>query len=212
MKQLRRYRVPLAVICLAGTGPLLRLHFIHTPSAPIGVWRAHAGATPRVGDVVTFCMKPVQARQTRGRPYAGGAAGGPCPFDTWALAKPVIAGPGDTVVHSWGTVSVNGRAVPRSSTRRQDSHGLPLPTAPIGLRVLGPSEYWTYSPYADGSFDSRYVGVIDKEQIRGTLRPVVTWLTRSQLRALTARGVHASRCGLAACALQSNPFDFSLRR
>jgi hypothetical protein len=82
MKQLRAYRVPLAVNCLAGI-PLLRLHFIYTPSAPIGVWRA------QVGDVITFCMKPDQTRQTRGRPYAGGAAGGRCPFDTWALAKPL---------------------------------------------------------------------------------------------------------------------------
>jgi conjugative transfer signal peptidase TraF len=201
-KRLARYTVPLAVICVAAAVPLFRLHFIHTASAPIGVWRTDAGAAPRVGDVVKFCMRAPEAQLTTGRPYAGGAAGGPCPHDTWELAKPVVAGPGDTVVHTWEGISVNGRALPLSGTRARDSHGRAIPTAAIGTHVLGPHEYWTHSPYAEGSFDSRYIGPIGQNQIRGTLRPVLTWLTRSQRRALTARRLHASRCGLAACALR----------
>jgi conjugative transfer signal peptidase TraF len=201
MIRLRRYRIAVAVVCVAAVVPLLR-HFLHTPSAPIGLWRTHAGRLPRVGDVVQFCMRADPARITTGRPYAGGAAGGPCPHDTWELAKPVIAGPGDTVVHTSDAVSVNGRVQPRSATRTRDSRGLEVPTAPTGTLVLGPGEYWAHSPYADGSFDSRYLGVIRHDQIRGVMTPVLTWLTRSQRRALDLRGLRAERCGLVTCAFR----------
>lgn len=199
MKRLRSLWPALLVLALAAAVPLLRLHFFHTPSAPIGLWRADPAAGPRVGDVVQFCMRADQALQTTGRPYAGGPAGGPCPHDTWALAKPVLAGPGDTVVHTAAAISVNGRAQPLSATRSRDSRGLELPVASFGTLVLGPGEYWMHSPYADGSFDSRYLGVVRREQMRGSLRPIITWLTRAQRDALRARGIQAGRCGLVAC-------------
>lgn len=199
MKRLRSLWPALLVLALAAAIPLLRLHFFHTPSAPIGLWRADPAAGPRVGDVVQFCMRADQALQTTGRPYAGGPAGGPCPHDTWTLAKPVLAGPGDTVVHTAAAISVNGRAQPLSATRSRDSRGLELPVAPFGTWVLGPGEYWMHSPYADGSFDSRYLGVVRREQMRGSLRPIITWLTRSQRDALRARGIQPGRCGLVAC-------------
>lgn len=201
MKRLRIYWPGVLVLCLAAAVPLLRLHFFHTPSAPIGLWRADPGSTPRVGDVVQFCMRSAEARRTAGRPYAGGSGGGPCPHDTWALAKPMAAGPGDTVVHTWAAVAVNGRVLPMSATRVRDSRGIDVPVAPIGTFVLGPGEFWMHSPYADASFDSRYLGVIGMDQVRGTLRPLVTWLTRSQRGALRARGVEPLRCGLVACPL-----------
>ena len=201
MKRLRSLWPALLVLALAAAVPLLRLHFFHTPSAPIGLWRADPAAGPRVGDVVQFCMRADQALATTGRTYAGGPAGGPCPHDTWTLAKPVLAGPGDTVVHTTTAISVNGRAHPLSATRSRDSRGLELPVAPFGTRVLGPGEYWMHSPYAEGSFDSRYLGVVGMDQVRGTVRPLVTWLTRSQRAALRARGVEPARCGLVACPL-----------
>jgi hypothetical protein len=33
-----------------------------------------------------------------------------------------------------------------------------------------------HSPYPDGSFDSRYLHVVRHGQLRGTMRPVLTWL------------------------------------
>ena len=102
---------PLGIVLALGLCvPLFRLHFFHTESAPIGLWRALPAARPGVGDVARFCMRPDQARLTAGRPYAGGRRGGPCPHDTWMLAKPVVAGAGDTVVHTPDSVIVNGRA------------------------------------------------------------------------------------------------------
>ena len=165
----------------------------HTERAPI--WRA----LPGVGDVARFCMRSEQARMTTGRPYARERRGGPCPHDTWMLAKPVVAGPGDTIVHTPDAVLVNGRALPLSATRTRDSRGLPVPTAGYGTFVLGEGEFWMHSPYHDGSFDSRYVGVVRREQLRGRMRPVLTWLTRSQRAALRARGLPGRRCGLVAC-------------
>lgn len=199
MKRLRSLWPAALVLALAAAVPIFRLHFIHTASAPIGLWRADPSAQPHVGDVVRFCMREEQARATTGRPYAGGRAGGPCPHDTWTLAKPVVAGPGDTILHSTEAVSVNGHREPLSATRSRDSQGLPVPTGREGRFVLGPGEYWVHSPYADGSFDSRYLGVIRREQMLGALRPVVTWLTGSQRAALRARGFQPARCGLVTC-------------
>ena len=199
MKRLRGLW-PLGIALAAGlTIPLFRLHFFHTESAPIGLWRAVPADEPRVGDVARFCMGSEEARLTAGRPYAGGRRGGPCPHDTWMLAKPVVAGPGDTIVHTPDAVLVNGRALPLSSTRTRDSRGLLVPTAGYGTFVLGDGEFWMHSPYHDGSFDSRYLGVVRLDQLRGTMRPVLTWLTPGQRAALRARGLRPERCGLVAC-------------
>lgn len=59
--------------------PLFPLHFFHTESAPIGLWRAFPAARPGVGDVARFCMRVDQARMNTVRPYAGGRWGGPLP-------------------------------------------------------------------------------------------------------------------------------------
>jgi conjugative transfer signal peptidase TraF len=187
------------ILCVGLAIPMLRLHFFYTASAPIGLWRAVPNAGPRIRDVARFCMRAEEARLTAGRPYAGGRRGGPCPHHTWMLAKPVIATAGDTVVHTPDAVSVNGRALPLSGTRTRDSRGLAVPVAVYGTYVLDVGEYWVHSPYADGSFDSRYLGVVRAEQLRGTMRPVLTWLTPRQRTALRARGLRAARCGLVAC-------------
>lgn len=191
---------PLGIVLALGLCvPLFRLHFFHTESAPLGLWRALPAAEPRVGDVVRFCMGPEEARLTAGRPYAGGRRGGPCPHDTWMLAKPVVAVAGDTVLHTRDAVSVNGHALPRSSTRTRDSGGLPVPVAEYGTFVLGDGEFWMHSHFHDGSFDSRYLSVVRRDQLRGTMRPVFTWLTRAQASALRARGFRPARCSLVAC-------------
>jgi conjugative transfer signal peptidase TraF len=192
-------RLSLAVSAAALSVPAMVLAFHlelnRTESGPLGIWRAYPDRVPAVGDVARFCMPPEQAQTTAGRPYAGGARGGSCPFHTWMLAKPVVAGPGDTVVHAPGFVQINGRTLPLSATRTRDSEGLVVPTAPYGSFVLGRGEFWVHSPYADGSFDSRYVGIVRDEQMRGTLQPVLTWLTSEQRRALRDRELAAVRGG-----------------
>lgn len=199
MKRLRGWW-PLGVALALGVSvPLLRLHFFRTQSAPIGLWRALPAARPGIGDVARFCMGPEEARLTAGRPYAGGRRGGPCPHHTWMLAKPVIAVAGDTVVHTPDAVLINGRALPKSATRSRDSRGLLVPVAEYRTLVLGEGEFWMHSQYADGSFDSRYLGVVRSDQLRGTVRPVLTWFTRSQRSALHTRGLRPGRCGLVAC-------------
>lgn len=90
---------------------------------------------------------------------------------------------------------VRDALVPLRATRTRDSCGLRVPVAPYGTFVLGAGEYWMHSPYHDGSFDSRYLGVVRREQLRGTMRPMVTWLTREQRAALRVRGLRAGRRG-----------------
>lgn len=162
-------------------------HFNHTESGPLGLLRADPRGEPRVGATVRFCMPAEVARHVAGRPYAGGAAGGPCPADTWMLVKPLIAGPGDTVVHLAGRLAINGCEIPQSATRPRDTDGRPVPHPPFGTTVLKPGEFWAYSPYADNSFDSRYVGPVVRSQMRGTIQGVATWTTAKQKRSLSMR-------------------------
>lgn len=129
MKRLRSLWPLVIVVALGPAVPLFRLHFFHTESAPIGLWRALPAAEPRVGQVARFCMRSEEARFTAGGPYAGGRRGGPCPHDTWMLAKPVVAGPGDMVVHA-----PNGRACQRSRAAEEfHAHArLARPAGPDG--------------------------------------------------------------------------------
>jgi len=194
---------PLALLAFTALAcssvPLLHLQLNRTESGPVGLWRAHPDRRPVVGDVARFCMRPEHAHQTAGRPYAGGTVRGPCAYRTWLLAKPVVAAAGDTVEHTPAAVVINGRALPLSPTRARDSHGRAIPIAPFGKRVLRSGEYWVHSPYAEASFDSRYVGIVRANQMRGTLTPVLTWITSGQRAALRARGLTPRRCGSVAC-------------
>jgi conjugative transfer signal peptidase TraF len=84
------------------------------------------------------------------------------------LIKPVAAGAGDTVCRHGPLVIVNGRIVAQASTA--DPAGRLLPSW-SGCFRLAPTDIFVVS-YEPGSFDSRYVGPLERRHIVGTAMPV----------------------------------------
>jgi conjugative transfer signal peptidase TraF len=84
------------------------------------------------------------------------------------LIKPVAAGAGDTVCRHGSLVTVNGRIVARAGTL--DAVGRPLP-AWSGCFRLAANDIFVLSADPD-SFDSRYMGPIDRAHVLGLALPV----------------------------------------
>ena len=84
------------------------------------------------------------------------------------LIKPIAAGAGQTVCRHGALVTVNGRIVARARTL--DAAGRPLP-AWSGCFRLAADQIFVLSADPD-SFDSRYMGPIDRAHVLGTAQPV----------------------------------------
>ncbi len=141
-----------------------RLIVINTsPSVPRGLYiRTRDG--PAVGRLVDFRIPPSARPYVRQRTGHDG--------DDWYVLKPVVAGPGDYVDTSGEWLVINGRRVAPVMTH--DGVGAPLPVWRDNRR-LGPGEFFVFSGRIPNSFDSRYYGPIQREQIESVRRPLVTW-------------------------------------
>jgi type IV secretory pathway protease TraF len=84
------------------------------------------------------------------------------------LIKPVAAGAGDTVCRHGAVVTINGRIAARA--RSLDAAGRPLPVW-SGCLKLGASDIFVLS-VDPGSFDSRYLGPIDRAHVVGFALPI----------------------------------------
>jgi conjugative transfer signal peptidase TraF len=84
------------------------------------------------------------------------------------LIKPVAAGAGDTVCRHGPLVTINGRIV--AHARTLDAVGRPLP-AWSGCFRLARNDIFVLSADPD-SFDSRYLGPIDRAHVLGLALPV----------------------------------------
>lgn len=146
-----------------------------TSSLPVGLYRAsELGADEiRVGDLVLFCPDAEVGLFAKSRGYL---KSGDCPGGVQQMGKPVVALPGDRVVHEGEYVAVNGVALPSSTTQTVDSQGRALPGA-VGKDLILPEGYvWLLSDHDVRSFDSRYFGAIPIRSIRARLVPLWTGL------------------------------------
>jgi signal peptidase I len=87
------------------------------------------------------------------------------------LTKPVVAEQGDAIEISPAGLYINGAYF--GPVKQYDSQGLPLPR--IYRRfLLGKDEYFFAGTYSN-SFDSRYFGIIRKENIKWVEEPLITF-------------------------------------
>lgn len=144
-----------------------------TASMPKGIWLAYPLARPPISDeIVEVCGPAIESYDTaRSRGYV--ASGLRCAGGVAPLLKRVVAVPGDLVVMTADGVLVNGRLLPASSPRFQDSSGRPMAPA-FGRYRLGEAQYWLLADHLF-SFDSRYMGPIDEPQFLARLEPLWTW-------------------------------------
>ena len=127
--------------------------------------------------LVLFCAPQTRAfNQAFQRHYLGV---GSCPGQTLPLLKPAVAVPGDTVILSDEGVQVNNGKLLANSRRLQiDSQSRPLTTIKNGAYKVQPNELWVISTYSSHSFDSRYFGPINSQNVQGIVTPFWT-MTRS---------------------------------
>ena len=82
---------------------------------------------------------------------------------------------GDVVELEPGWVAVNGVKFPNSQTAARDSAGRPLAHVLSGAHRVGAGEVWLFGFNNRRSWDARYFGPVPLANVRGVLRPVVTW-------------------------------------
>ena len=140
-----------------------------TPSMKLGIYvRSHKPI--HRGDIVAFCLVGPYKAMGLNRLYIqkGRKCGGAEP-----LIKEVIATPGDDVILEDSYITVDGVRY-RFRTFYQDSEGRALDIYPRG-NYPNTYGYWVIGTHAKNSWDSRYWGMISKEQILYKLKPLLMW-------------------------------------
>jgi conjugative transfer signal peptidase TraF len=159
-------------ILLGLAGRFLHLRIMLTDSsAAAGVYRVTDFPAKR-GVLVAACLPLEIARQGLARGYL---QRGDCPAGAEPVAKVVGAIAGDVVELEPGWVAVNGVKFPNSQTTAHDSAGRPLAHAPSGTHRAGFGEVWLFGFNNARSWDARYFGSVPSANLRGVLKPVVTW-------------------------------------
>lgn len=143
-----------------------------TKSIPVGIyWMTDAPVEK--GAYVVFCPPQVGVfDDAKERGYIGA---GFCPGGYGFMMKRVLAAKDDQVAVTNDGVTVNGQLLPLSAPLATDKAGRQLPRYQATHYTLGNSELLLMSDVSGTSFDGRYYGPISRNQIKGVIRPVVTW-------------------------------------
>ena len=127
-------------------------------SVPVGLYRLSTRPSQTAALAIVRLPEPLRIlAETRGYLRKGAL-----------LIKPVAAAAGDTVCRHGLLVTINGRVAARASA--VDATGRPLP-AWSGCFRLAADQIFALSADPD-SFDSRYMGPIDRAHVMGLARPV----------------------------------------
>jgi conjugative transfer signal peptidase TraF len=157
----------LALICLAAG-----LRFNTTRSIPVGIYRL-TNAPVGKGEYVIFCPPPSALfDEARERGYIGA---GFCPGGYGYMMKRVLGVKGDRVSSSEEGTAVNGELLPASALKDVDGAGRTMPRYPYSAYTLKASELLLMSDGSPTSFDGRYFGPVEIGQVRGVIRPVMTF-------------------------------------
>lgn len=143
-----------------------------THSIPIGVYRV-SGKEAIKGDYVIFCP-PVRGDFTdaleRGYIVSGFCEGG-----YGNMMKELAGVAGDSVEISRNGVSVNGVLLPHSKPLEKDGLGRILTPHYIFKRHLRNGEVLLMTNRLDNSFDARYFGILNINQLDAVIVPVWVW-------------------------------------
>jgi conjugative transfer signal peptidase TraF len=140
-------------------------------SAAAGIYRLIATPAER-GALVAACLPGEIARLGLTRGYL---RKGDCPEGAEPVAKVVGALAGDIVELEPGWVAVNRIRFGNSGTAPLDSSNRPLAHVAWGKHQVGAGEVWLFGFNNARSWDARYFGPVPASNMRGVLRPLVTW-------------------------------------
>lgn len=132
-----------------------------TASAPEGLYRLHSHRSWTRGDLVAVRPSPTLGSWLDRRGYAPAGV---------LLIKRVAALAPSEVCRDGGAITIDRTLVAHAEAR--DRRGRTLPVW-RGCRVLGAGEVFLLNP-AQGSLDSRYLGVLPRSSVVGRVTPL--WL------------------------------------
>ena len=143
-----------------------------TKSIPVGLYWLSEQPVEK-GAYVVFCPPPLGVfDDAKERGYIGA---GFCPGGYGLMMKRVLAAKDDQVAVTAEGVTVNGQLLPLSAPLTFDKAGRALPRYQSDRYTLGNAELLLMSDVSGTSFDGRYFGPINRNQIQGVIRPVITW-------------------------------------
>lgn len=128
-----------------------------SPSVPVGFY-LRSNAEPGVGAFVTVRARDVASAYAAQRGFTD---------DGDRFIKRIAAGEGEEVCARGDAVTVGGRTTARAV---RDSAGRALPRWE-GCHILHRREFFLLGDTSD-SFDSRYFGIVQSDQIEGVWRPL----------------------------------------
>jgi conjugative transfer signal peptidase TraF len=163
--------ITMTLFFLAAGAGLAGARINTTPSLPLGLYWVH-DAKPTKGSVVLFCPpnQPVFI-EAKARGYL---AAGLCDAGTQPLMKRIVATEGDRVTIAADGTLVNGESLLNSAQVQADPEGRPLPTY-RGEFTLVAGQILLISEHSPLSFDSRYFGPVDEQNLQGVVEPVWTF-------------------------------------
>lgn len=100
---------------------------------------------------------------------------GLCPDGYGYLMKKVVAVRGDVVSSTEKGIYVNGKRLAFSKPKSQDGFNRPLSFWKVINYQLKENEVLTMTNQSPWSFDGRYYGLVSTRQIKGMLKPIITW-------------------------------------
>mgnify|MGYP000438000951 FL=1 len=161
-----------AALLLAAGGYAAGARVNTTKSIPVGLYWTSSAPVEK-GAYVLFCPPQLGVfDDAKERGYIGA---GFCQGGYGYMMKRVLAAKDDHVAVTGEGVTVNGQLLPLSTPLATDKAGRELPRYQATHYTLGNSELLLMSDVSGTSFDGRYYGPISRNQIKGVIRPVVTW-------------------------------------
>jgi conjugative transfer signal peptidase TraF len=143
-----------------------------TKSIPLGVYIT-TNIPISVGSYVIFCPPDNSIfSEAKRRGYIGS---GFCPGGYGYVMKKVFGTTNDVISVTANGVIINGQSVPLSKPLVTDSANRPMPQFRALQRILSSREVFLMSDITGLSFDARYFGPININQIRSVIYPVITW-------------------------------------
>ncbi|OAI14544.1 conjugal transfer protein TraF [Methylomonas lenta] len=161
----------ISYLALCGIAYAVGARFNSTRSIPVGLYWETRDPVEK-GAYVMFCPPQTEVfdlAKTRG--YIGA---GYCPGGYGYMMKKILAAKTDVVSVDDDGVRVNDVLLPYSTPFDLDGAGRPMPRF-RATHELGESEVLLMTDMNKGSFDGRYFGLINRSQITGVIRPVLTW-------------------------------------
>jgi conjugative transfer signal peptidase TraF len=141
-----------------------------THSIPIGIYKVTYEPVQK-GKYVMFCPPDNEIfREAKERGYL---QKGHCKNNYMPLMKMVAATEGDTVSVFGDGIHINNKILPQTEPIFKDGLGRPLTPYPLTYYQLKSDELFLVGNFVPNSWDSRYYGIITKEQVESVVKPIL---------------------------------------